>query len=149
MVVTSRTRNAVVRKGTWVRIPPSPPCRRKLHIACGDFFTKVTGVLIPLRLLFRKKSRSARLFGCKCPYNGSLSLPTFCESREFNSHLRKAEEIFFMCLSHVVADFISSATAFLYKVIAHPFQMDPLRWASIWFMQQAARSEERRVGKEC
>ena len=25
MVATSRTRNAVVRKGTWVRIPPSPP----------------------------------------------------------------------------------------------------------------------------
>ena len=24
-VVTSRTRNAVVRKGTWVRIPPCPP----------------------------------------------------------------------------------------------------------------------------
>ena len=25
MVVTSCTRNAVVRKGTWVRIPPLPP----------------------------------------------------------------------------------------------------------------------------
>ena len=25
MVITSRTRNAVVRKGTWVRIPPLPP----------------------------------------------------------------------------------------------------------------------------
>ena len=25
VVITSRTRNAVVRKGTWVRIPPSPP----------------------------------------------------------------------------------------------------------------------------
>ena len=28
MVVTSLTRNQVVRKGTWVRIPPSPP---KVH----------------------------------------------------------------------------------------------------------------------
>ena len=28
---------------------------------------------------FRKKSRSARLLGCKRPHNGSLSLPTFCE----------------------------------------------------------------------
>ena len=25
MVITSRTRNAVVLRGTWVRIPPSPP----------------------------------------------------------------------------------------------------------------------------
>lgn len=31
--------------------------RRKLHIACGDFFTNVTGALIPLPLLFRKRSR--------------------------------------------------------------------------------------------
>ena len=30
---------------------------------------------------FRKKSRSAHLFGCKRPHNGSLSLPTFCELR--------------------------------------------------------------------
>ena len=28
MVATSCTRNAVVRKGTWVRIPPSPPLIR-------------------------------------------------------------------------------------------------------------------------
>ena len=28
---------------------------------------------------FRKKSRSAHLFGCKRPHNGSLSFPTFCE----------------------------------------------------------------------
>ena len=32
-----------------------------------------------LLLLFRKKSRSAHLFGCKRPLNGSLSLTTFCE----------------------------------------------------------------------
>ena len=25
MVITGRTRNAVVRKGSWVRIPPPPP----------------------------------------------------------------------------------------------------------------------------
>ncbi len=31
MVITRRTRNAVVRKGTWVRIPPSPPLKIKLH----------------------------------------------------------------------------------------------------------------------
>jgi len=34
---------------------------------------------------FRKKSRSAHLFGCKRPHNGSLSLPTFCELRELHS----------------------------------------------------------------
>ena len=28
---------------------------------------------------FRKKSRSARLFGCKRPHDGSLSLPPFCD----------------------------------------------------------------------
>nr|DAW95664.1 MAG TPA: hypothetical protein [Bacteriophage sp.] len=28
--------------------------RRKLHIACGDFFTKVTGELMPPLLLFTK-----------------------------------------------------------------------------------------------
>ena len=29
--VTRRTRNAVVRKGTWVRIPPSPPYLIRTH----------------------------------------------------------------------------------------------------------------------
>lgn len=38
----------------------------------GDFSYRF--VIPPLR----KKSRSARLFGCKCPHHGSLSLPTFC-----------------------------------------------------------------------
>ena len=36
-----------------------------------------------LLLLFHKKSRSARLFGCKRPHNDSLSLPTFCEFLRF------------------------------------------------------------------
>ena len=34
-----------------VRIHPPPPRRRKLHIACGGFFVKAAGALIPLRLL--------------------------------------------------------------------------------------------------
>ena len=51
---------------------------------------------------FRKKSRSARLFGCKRPHDGSLSLPTFCELRGFNSHLRKRKNIFFMWLKQSV-----------------------------------------------
>ena len=32
----------------------------------------------PLLLLFRKRARSARLFGCKRPHDGSQSLPPFC-----------------------------------------------------------------------
>ena len=30
---------------------------------------------------FRNRSRSSRLFGCKRPHDGSLSLPTFADSR--------------------------------------------------------------------
>ena len=83
-----------------------------------------------LLLLFRKKSRSAYLFGCKRPHDGSLSLPTFCELRGFNSHLRKAGKIFFMCLSHVAADGISFAATFLQKSllthsVAAPFRIEP------------------------
>ena len=40
-----------------------------------------------LLLLFRKKSHSARLLGCKRPRNDSLSLPTFCD---FSSSVRYA-----------------------------------------------------------
>ena len=50
---------------------------------------------------FRIKSRSARLFGCKHPLHGSLLLPTFCELREFNSHLPKAENTFFISFRYV------------------------------------------------
>ena len=41
----------------------------------------------PLLLLFRKKSRSARLYGCKRPQGGAPSLPTFCELRETAARL--------------------------------------------------------------
>ena len=41
--------------------------------------TKVTGALILLLLLYRKKARSAHLLGYKHPRDGSLSLPPFCE----------------------------------------------------------------------
>ena len=33
-----RTRNQVVRKGTWVRIPPSPPRRSKVRFAPTSFY---------------------------------------------------------------------------------------------------------------
>ena len=47
-----------------------------------------------LLLLFRKKARSAHLFGCKRPHNGSLSLPTFCELRELHSISQNRENLF-------------------------------------------------------
>ena len=49
----------------------------KLYIACSAFLQKseLTHAAAPP---FRKKSRSARLLGCKRPRCGSLSLPTFC-----------------------------------------------------------------------
>ena len=37
-VITSRTRNAVVRKGTWVRIPPSPPANPLCFKPRGVFY---------------------------------------------------------------------------------------------------------------
>ncbi len=36
VVVTSLTRNQVVRKGTWVRIPPSPPEIKNPHAGQGS-----------------------------------------------------------------------------------------------------------------
>ena len=41
-------------------------------------FYKSQSALTPLLLLFRKRSRSARLLDCKRPRRGSLSLPTVC-----------------------------------------------------------------------
>ena len=57
--------------------PVSRSRRRKLRIACDDFFSKSHPALTPLLLLLRKRSRSARLLGCKRPRDGSLSLPPF------------------------------------------------------------------------
>ena len=34
VVITSRTRNAVVLTGTWVRIPPLPPRKEELFALC-------------------------------------------------------------------------------------------------------------------
>ena len=51
--------------------------------ACSDFYLHKNQSLTILFLLFHKKSRSARLFGCKRPHNDSLSLPTFCEFLRF------------------------------------------------------------------
>ena len=41
MVITRTTRNRLIRKGPWVRIPPSPPHRSKRYKACSDFSLKI------------------------------------------------------------------------------------------------------------
>lgn len=70
------------------------------YVSLAPTFFKSHSALTPLLLLFRKKSRSAHLFGCKRPHDGSLSLPIFCELRGFKSTRRNTQNIFFMCLSH-------------------------------------------------
>ena len=47
-------------------------------ISLAGLFYKSHRRAITLRLLFRKRPRSAPLLGCKRPRDGSLSLPTFC-----------------------------------------------------------------------
>ena len=51
---------------------------------------------------FRKKSRSAHLFDCKRPHDGSLSLPTFCEFERVQLPPPKCRKYFFMWLRHFV-----------------------------------------------
>ena len=61
-----------------VRIQPAQPRRSKLCIACSDFFVKIRAHTRLSPLVFRKRSHSARLLGCKRPRDGSLSLPLSC-----------------------------------------------------------------------
>ena len=51
-----------------------------------------------LLLLFRKKSRSAYLFGCKRHRDGSLSLPAFCESQGFHPIAKMLKKSFMRLL---------------------------------------------------
>jgi len=62
---------------------------------------KNTASLDWLPLLFRKKARSAHLFGCKRPHDGSLSLPPFCDSAPHG-----AIGIIFERFSHVAASLL-------------------------------------------
>ena len=50
------------------------PRRRLLRIVRNSLWLSLTHYATPP---FSQKSRSARLFGCKRPHDGSLSLPTF------------------------------------------------------------------------
>ena len=68
MVITRRSWKPFVRKDTWVRIPLSPPRRSKVRFAPTYFYAcgiKISHPPASLLLLFRKRSRSRRLFACK------------------------------------------------------------------------------------
>ena len=89
----------------WVRLPPSAPRRSKLYIACSDFcLQKSEHGNMPLLLLFRKRSHSRRLFGCKRPHNAFGSLPTFCEESTYgaNIFLRECLRHKRCCICHLV-----------------------------------------------
>ena len=58
---------------TTARVVPTAR-RRLLRIVRNSLWLSLTHYAAPP---FPQKSRSARLFGCKRPHNGSLSLPTF------------------------------------------------------------------------
>ena len=47
VVVTSLTRNQVVRKGTWVRIPPAPPKQEETHSRLFLFVLHLLPLLPP------------------------------------------------------------------------------------------------------
>ena len=56
---------------------PVPTVRRRLHrIVRNSLWLSLTHYATPP---LPQKSRSARLFGCKRPLDGSLSLPTFAD----------------------------------------------------------------------
>ena len=99
-----------------VRIHLPPPRRSKLYIACSDLFYKserAHAAAPPLR----KRSRSARLLGCKRPRNGLLSLPTFCGLREFNPHQQNTKNIFFMRLRHTCGEQFALRSFFFFAAI--------------------------------
>ncbi len=58
----------------FIKIPTVRRCL--LHIVRNSLWLSLTHCAIPP---FPQKSRSARLFGCKRPHYGSLSLPTFAD----------------------------------------------------------------------
>ena len=61
VVITSRTRNAVVRKGTWVRIPHSPPSKNPVTMRVSGFF------------FFCARSKNHPIFSCSFQHFGKNS----------------------------------------------------------------------------
>ena len=58
---------------------PSAPATSEWTSLHSDFSLQKNQSYAPSFLLFRKRSHSRRLFGCKRPHNAFGSLPTFCE----------------------------------------------------------------------
>ena len=67
-------------------------------------FTKEKRPPAPLLLLFRKKVRLAHLLACKCPRNGSLSLPLSCGDAP-SAHFGISDAFKFGRLLHVAMAF--------------------------------------------
>ena len=69
MVITGLTRNQFAGNRTWVRIPPSPPARRKRHIACDELFPSRTKLIARSFCCFslpkRNRLRWVALWGCR------------------------------------------------------------------------------------
>ncbi len=58
-------------------------------LLCSDFSMQKNQSHVPSFLLFRKRSHSRRLFGCKRPHSAFGSLPTFCGLRLWRSLISK------------------------------------------------------------
>ena len=67
---------AIKLKNLCDRKDRASPRRRLLRIVRNILWLSLTHYATPP---FPQKSRSARLFGCKRPHDGSLSLPTFAD----------------------------------------------------------------------
>ena len=86
------------------KIQPAQPRRSELR--CVQNARLIAGhfSFASLLLLFRKRSRSAYLLGCKRPRDGSLSLPTFCG---LTAAIIESERAF--CLALVFQSWIRTA----------------------------------------
>ena len=128
------TRNQVVRKGTWVRIPPAPPRRSKLYIACSDFFTKVRARSCRCSS-FPNRTRCAGLrfgFGCR---------PKSCASKVFalsTSRTSYRSRRLFILKSH------RSITPSLLLS-----NRDSLRWIRGWVWVRGGKSMPQKRSRLC
>ena len=79
--------------------------RRLLSIVRNSFWLSLTHYATPP---FPQKSRSACLFGCKRPHDGSLSLPTFAvcgQGRALSLHCSKQIKLCVALLLYFFQDF--------------------------------------------
>ena len=88
---------------------PSAPATSEWTSLHSDFSLQKNQSYASSFLLYRKRSHSRRLFGCKRPHNAFGSLPTFCECA-------CGANISMVRLFHVGASFISLALIFFVKI---------------------------------